>query len=97
VLSARDATLNVVLPAGAARPRARAGAPGGGGFVSEQDRLAELIRSATSVAGAGDVLRLRACCWRFTPCVLPMVPILSGIIAGQGDNVTTSSAPSRCR
>ncbi|TDJ48002.1 MAG: protein-disulfide reductase DsbD, partial [Gammaproteobacteria bacterium] len=24
----------------------------------------------------------------FTPCVLPMVPILSGIIAGQGDNVT---------
>ena len=25
----------------------------------------------------------------FTPCVLPMVPILSGIIAGQGKNVTT--------
>jgi thiol:disulfide interchange protein DsbD len=24
----------------------------------------------------------------FTPCVLPMVPILSGIIAGEGDNVT---------
>jgi thiol:disulfide interchange protein DsbD len=28
----------------------------------------------------------------FTPCVLPMVPILSGIIAGQGKNVTTSRA-----
>jgi hypothetical protein len=25
----------------------------------------------------------------FTPCVLPMVPILSGIIAGSGENVTT--------
>jgi thiol:disulfide interchange protein DsbD len=28
----------------------------------------------------------------FTPCVLPMVPILSGIIAGQGKNVTTGRA-----
>ena len=24
----------------------------------------------------------------FTPCVLPMIPILSGIIVGQGDKVT---------
>ena len=28
----------------------------------------------------------------FTPCVLPMVPILSGLIAGQGANVTTARA-----
>ena len=28
----------------------------------------------------------------FTPCVLPMVPILSGIIVGQGDNMTTRKA-----
>jgi thiol:disulfide interchange protein DsbD len=28
----------------------------------------------------------------FTPCVLPLVPILSGIIAGQGKDVTTSRA-----
>ena len=28
----------------------------------------------------------------FTPCVLPMVPILSGIIAGHGKNVTTGRA-----
>jgi thiol:disulfide interchange protein DsbD len=26
----------------------------------------------------------------FTPCVLPMVPILSGIIAGEGDNVSSA-------
>jgi len=28
----------------------------------------------------------------FTPCVFPMVPILSGIIAGEGDDVTRSRA-----
>src|SRR5690606_39979238 len=28
----------------------------------------------------------------FTPCVLPMVPILSGIIAGQGGHVSTGRA-----
>ena len=28
----------------------------------------------------------------FTPCVFPMIPILSGIIAGQGRNITTRKA-----
>ena len=28
----------------------------------------------------------------FTPCVLPMVPILSGIIVGQGESITTRKA-----
>ena len=28
----------------------------------------------------------------FTPCVFPMIPILSSIIAGQGDNITTTKA-----
>ncbi|MFT5504689.1 MAG: thiol:disulfide interchange protein DsbD [Gammaproteobacteria bacterium] len=28
----------------------------------------------------------------FTPCVFPMIPILSSIIAGQGDNITTRKA-----
>lgn len=28
----------------------------------------------------------------FTPCVLPMIPILSGIIVGQGKNITTARA-----
>jgi thiol:disulfide interchange protein DsbD len=62
-----------------------------GGFVSEQDRLAGLIRDGSlplvlaTFFGLGLLLA-------FTPCVLPMVPILSGIIAGQGANVTTSRA-----
>ncbi len=28
----------------------------------------------------------------FTPCIYPMIPILSGIIAGQGSNITTRKA-----
>jgi len=28
----------------------------------------------------------------FTPCVFPMIPILSGIIAGAGDNISTRRA-----
>lgn len=57
------------------------------GFVSEQDRLATLIREGNLLAvlatffGIGVLLSL-------TPCVLPMIPILSGIIVGQGGQVT---------
>lgn len=54
---------------------------------SEQARLAGLIADGNFLLvlatffGAGLLLA-------FTPCVLPMVPILSGIIAGEGDDVT---------
>ncbi|MFL6602126.1 MAG: protein-disulfide reductase DsbD [Steroidobacteraceae bacterium] len=56
-------------------------------FISEQDQLATLIRDGNIVAvlatffGIGLLLSL-------TPCVLPMIPILSGIIVGQGEKVT---------
>ncbi len=59
--------------------------------VSEQDRLASLIRDSHPVAflaaffGLGLLLA-------FTPCVLPMIPILSGIIAGEGDDIDTGRA-----
>jgi thiol:disulfide interchange protein DsbD len=62
--------------------------PAAGEFVSEQDSYAEKIKHGNlalvllSFFGAGLLLA-------FTPCVLPMVPILSGIIAGSGENVTT--------
>ncbi len=51
--------------------------------LSEQDRLAELIRHGSlplvvaAFFGFGLLLA-------FTPCVLPMIPILAGIIAGDG-------------
>ena len=59
----------------------------GGAFVSEQDKLAALIRDGNLLVvlatffGVGVLLS-------FTPCVLPMIPILSGIIVGQGEKVS---------
>ena len=45
-----------------------------------------------SAAGDCVLFRLRVSLLAMTPCVLPMVPILSGIIAGHGTNVTTMRA-----
>lgn len=58
--------------------------------VSEQDKLATLltsspVRAILAFFVAGLLLA-------FTPCVFPMVPILSGIIVGQGDRLTTARA-----
>jgi len=60
-------------------------------MISEQDRLANLLANAdlwyTLIIffGLGLLLSL-------TPCVFPMIPILSGIIVGQGEQLTTSKA-----
>jgi len=59
--------------------------------MSEQDQLANTIASnglfmvMLTFFGIGLLLA-------FTPCVFPMIPILSGIIAGQGDDITTRKA-----
>lgn len=59
--------------------------------VSEQDRLFNLLGSSSiwlTVAtffGLGVLLA-------FTPCVLPMIPILSSLIVGQGDKISTARA-----
>jgi thiol:disulfide interchange protein DsbD len=58
--------------------------------VSEQDRLASLLtRSPVKAIMAFFIAGLLLA---FTPCVLPMLPILSGIIIGQGDKITTMKA-----
>ncbi len=59
--------------------------------LSEQDRLARLITEASLPLVLATFLGL-GLLLAFTPCVLPMVPILSGIIAGQGKDVTTARA-----
>jgi len=75
-------TVAIELPAPGTRPASEA-AP----MVSEQDRLSSLISGGSLFAimasffGFGLLLA-------FTPCVLPMIPILSGIIAGQGEAAT---------
>lgn len=59
--------------------------------LSEQDRLAaslandSLMTILLSFFGIGILLA-------FTPCVFPMIPILSSIIVGEGDNISTKRA-----
>lgn len=58
--------------------------------VSEQDRLARVLtdnptRALLVFFAAGLLLA-------FTPCVFPMVPILAGIIAGEGKSLSTMRA-----
>ncbi|MGY8795382.1 MAG: cytochrome c biogenesis protein CcdA, partial [Woeseiales bacterium] len=55
--------------------------------ISEQGRLAQVI----TTAHIGSVIAIffgLGLLLAFTPCVLPMIPILSGIIAGEGDNIS---------
>ncbi|MFK8052135.1 MAG: protein-disulfide reductase DsbD [Woeseiaceae bacterium] len=55
--------------------------------ISEQAKLAALISNGNLLLVLGTFF-LAGLVLSMTPCVLPMVPILSGIIAGDGDNVT---------
>ncbi len=64
-----------------------AGVAAAGAPVAEQDRLAALIRDGNLTAVLATFFGL-GLLLAFTPCVLPMIPILSGIIVGQGDKVT---------
>jgi thioredoxin:protein disulfide reductase len=85
-------TLSVSLSAGAGAALATAsGSAGVGGGMAEQDWFAGLIRSGNLLVMLGSFY-LAGLVLAFTPCVLPMVPILSGIIAGGGRPVTTARA-----
>ncbi len=65
--------------------------PGTDGVIGEEARFQRLLASgslwliAAAFFGAGILLT-------FTPCVLPMIPILSGIIVGEGRNATRTRA-----
>jgi thiol:disulfide interchange protein DsbD len=88
-VSGASATPGVSAAASASTPVSSAsGASSSPGvFVSVQDRLVAVLRDGSLFAvlafffAAGVGLSV-------TPCVLPMVPILSGILAGEGANVT---------
>ncbi len=59
--------------------------------LSEQDRLAARL----AVLGSGGAFALffgLGLLLAFTPCVFPMIPILSGIIVGQGNDLNTRQA-----
>jgi len=60
-------------------------------YVSEQDKLTKILAEDplfTILLGFFGLGLLLA----FTPCVFPMIPILSSIIVGEGDNITTRRA-----
>ena len=66
-------------------------APGSAGpGASEQSRFAQLLSGNFFLMVGG--FYLAGLLLAFTPCVLPMVPILSGIIAGGGARLTTGRA-----
>jgi thioredoxin:protein disulfide reductase len=70
---------------------AHAPAPGGDGGRFES---ALKSRNLASIAG---VFLLAGVLLSFTPCVLPMVPILSSIIVGRAAQPASGQEPSRCR
>ena len=87
--------MSLVLPATSEFPAPPA-APEGDELVSEQDQWAARIVNGSWPGRFSAVLRRAACCSSFTPCVLPMVPILSSIIAGQGHGLDAARLlPSR--
>src|SRR2546421_63385 len=63
----------------------------GAGGGAEQDWFAALIRTGNPLAMLG-WFYLAGLALAFTPCVLPMVPILSGTIAGGGRTLNTARA-----
>jgi len=65
-------------------------ASGSGDGASEESRFARLVTGNFFLMVGG--FYLAGLLLAFTPCVLPMVPILSGIIAGSGSRVTPGRA-----
>jgi thiol:disulfide interchange protein DsbD len=68
-----------------------AGTGNSGSGPAEQDWFAALIRGGNPFVMLG-WFYLAGLLLAFTPCVLPMVPILAGIIAGNGEHITTARA-----
>lgn len=79
-----------LLPIDTMTPAAGASSPAGSTVAaSEQDRLAQLI-GQRNLLWVGLIFFGFGLLLAFTPCVLPMLPILSGIIAGSGERSSTA-------
>jgi thiol:disulfide interchange protein DsbD len=81
--------VSVTLPGGAGAAGVTS-APDTGASSSEESRFARLVTGNFFLMLGG--FYLAGLLLAFTPCVLPMVPILSGIIAGGGAKVTAGRA-----
>ena len=95
VVDASEGLIQVVDDLGAATgaPTAFSDAQSGSaqGPVSEQDQFANLLKDESLLLIIG-LFFLAGVGLTFTPCVFPMIPILSSIIAGQGSSITTRKA-----
>ncbi|MEO0615702.1 MAG: protein-disulfide reductase DsbD [Pseudomonadota bacterium] len=81
-------TFDISVPAGSITVGDASGAAAANpGPVSEQSRLASLISGGNLIVVLGTFFGL-GLLLSLTPCVLPMVPILSGIISGEGENTS---------
>ncbi len=85
------ATESAVRQTAKAVPAATAAASADAQPVAEQDQIADMLRGGNTwvIIGSFFIIGLLLA---FTPCVFPMIPILSGIIAGQGSKITTRKA-----
>jgi len=79
-------TVQLALPDGAGASSSGNSGPGATSATSEQSHFAQLLSGNILLMLAG--FYAAGLLLAFTPCVLPMVPILSGIIAGGGRSVT---------
>ncbi len=59
--------------------------------ISEQDRFANILKDNSLFTILG-LFFLAGLALTFTPCVFPMIPILSGIISGQGSDISKKKA-----
>jgi len=59
--------------------------------ISEQDQFTQFLKDKSLLLVIG-IFFLAGIGLTFTPCVFPMIPILSSIIAGQGESITTRKA-----
>lgn len=87
-------TADVAPPTAAGPPGAKASeaaevAPASD--LSESDRIAALLEEGNPWLVAGFFFGF-GLLLAFTPCIFPMIPILSGIIVGQGPTITTRRA-----
>ncbi|MEJ2620835.1 MAG: protein-disulfide reductase DsbD [Candidatus Thiodiazotropha sp.] len=58
---------------------------------SETDQITNTLKGGSTLV-IGGMFFLLGLGLAFTPCIFPMIPILSGIIAGHGDQITTRKA-----
>ena len=79
--------LSAELPAAETITDLSAVKPAEGQMVSEQNRLAQLIVDGNLVSVIATFFGL-GLLLAFTPCVLPMIPILTSIIAGEGEETS---------